>query len=124
MANEITVLEQGANRSAQLFFIYPIASPAQVGGSNMVPTPATGQDNLGNSVSVLPDIAERVLTPPEKASLDAGTSVWEIVTFRPAVGLTGAQLITEARRVYAANKSAFDTRYLRRFGRAGQRFNA
>ncbi len=124
MANEITALEQqsqpgGAVRIG-LFFIYPISAPAQVGGSNVVPTPYT----VGGLPAV-PPIADAVITQPEKDSLDAGTSAFEGASFTDQTGLlTGAQMLARAQEVYTARKTAFDTEYVARYKFAGDRGDA
>lgn len=123
MANEITACER-RNTSLMLFFVYLISSPRQVGGQNVVPTPATGTDSVGNPVSLLPSIVQKVISQAEIDALDAGVAAWETVSFRLIEGATGAELATEARRIYASKKSVFELTYAERYQYAGIRINA
>ena len=113
MANEITALEQhGINLS--LLFLYPIASPKQVGGVNVVPTPS----------SDMPSLASLAITQPEKDSLDAGDAAWETHDLRIVVGATAGQLLAAAQSLYAEKKAAFLAAYAARLVWAGTRVNA
>lgn len=120
MAGEIIALEIGRERSANVAFLFPIATPAKIGSTlqNVVPTPATE-----NGVNVLPPALDAVLTVTEKAALDGGTLAVHFVTFRDPGGLTGAQLLARIRELYAASKTAFEADYSRRYGRIGDRFD-
>lgn len=119
MANEITVLEIDGRR-AQLLFLFPIPAPAQVGGVNIVPTPATGPAGE----DLLPGHATKILATAEKNDLDAGTLAFEVIGFVIGSGLTGQQLLARARAIYASRKAEFDSDYADRYSRLGQRFNA
>ena len=113
MANEITALE-GSRDNYTLFFLVPIATPIQVGGSNVIPTPAdAGVDDL------LPPVAAAVITQAERDALNAGTSMWVTRSFRivdeAGLRLTNLQLQTRARELYAVAKveelAAYNDRY-------------
>lgn len=109
MANEILVLEQGA-ATFTCVFKYAVATPKQYTGGdgalhNVVPTPS----------SALPAEAANCFTPAEKSALDAGTLVFEIVTFTPDPGLTGAQLTARVKAFYASKQADATTDYNRRY---------
>lgn len=114
MANEITVLERTGRRTLRALFLYPIPTPKQVGGQNVVPTPSAG----------LPDIAQAVLAQAEKDALDAGTAAWDAVTFHPAANQTNQERLAALRRIYASRQADFDADYQRRYQFAGLRFDA
>ena len=99
MANEITVLESDGSFRFSLFLIFPIASPKQVSGANVVPTPATNPD----ATSALPTIAGQVLSTAEKAALDGGTAAYRVIQFRKDTSLTNAQLLALARQKYGTS---------------------
>lgn len=111
MANEITVIEQ-AGADLALVFLYPIATPLQVGGANVVPTPSVG----------LPALAAVVFQSAEKAALDAGTAAFEVVSLTPDPALSPAQLLARAKVIYAAALAAFTSAYQLRYRWSGQRF--
>jgi hypothetical protein len=113
MANEITVLDGDSQREYRLLFLYPIAAPAQVGGSNIVVTPS----------ATLPDYASSILTTQEKADLDGGTKAFEVITFRKDVGLTGPQLAAAARAKYATRRAEYLADYAVWFAHIGTRLN-
>jgi len=131
VANEITVLSQssevvGTNPDDTdrvvtrigLLFLYPVASPIQVGGTNVVPTPSNG----------LPEIGGRVLDQSEKDALDAGTWAFEVVSYtvRPEdQSMTNAQHLARAQEIYASRLATWLAAYDERWGgRVGSRFNA
>lgn len=114
MANEIIVMEQAADGLFELCFLYPIPSPIQINGSNVVVTPS----------AELPPIASAVMSAGEKTALDNGTAAFEPETFRRDPALTGGALLTKVQALYAQRKSEFDTRYAQRYEFAGDRFNA
>ena len=118
MADEILALERRGNRQ-NVLFLYPIAVPTQVGGSNVVPTPATV-----DAISVLPAVADAVLTAQEKTDLDAGTSAYEAVSFRPSPSMTGPEILAQVQGQYADRLALFNATYAARYEFAGQRFNA
>lgn len=113
MANEITALEKSPDGTIAILFLYPIATPKVVGGQNVIPTPSAG----------LPPIAAAVLTAPEKAALDDGTSAFEVVSFQHQ-GIAGAVLLAKVRSLYASRLSAAATRYATQYQFAGSRFDA
>lgn len=123
MADEILALENSGDRQ-NVLFLFPIAVPVLIGGSNVVPTPATGLDELGNPINLLPDVADAVLTAPEKAELDAGTLAYAVTSFRPPSGVTGAQILAKVQARYMIMLDDFNTDYDARYEFAGQRFNA
>ena len=67
MANEITALE-GSGSNYTLFFLITIGTPKQVGGINVVPTPAND-----GAQDLLPGVAAAVITQAERDALNAGT---------------------------------------------------
>lgn len=119
MANEITIME-GVSFRFSLFLIFPIATPVQVGGANVVPTPATDPD--GNSA--LPPIANSVLTIAEKTALDGGTAAYRVIQFRKDASLTNAQLLTLVRQKYAEELAKFNQQYTQTYRHAGLRVSA
>jgi len=112
MANEIVALEQNGDEINALF-LFPIAVPKQVGGTNVVPTPST----------TLPAIAAAVLTAPEKAELDAGTLAFGIASFKRS-GIAAGALLARVQAVYAAALTEFTATYSTRYGLAGNRYSA
>lgn len=107
MANEITVLESydgGSNYN--VLFIYPIATPVQIGNVNVIPTPST---------SLPSGAATQVLTNTEKNALDAGTTAFEVVQFQKDGTATPAQMLTRVKEIYGIKKTnylaAYDAKY-------------
>ena len=119
MADEILALERNGSRQTVLF-LYPIAVPVVIGGSNVVPTPATNAD----ATSALPAVAEAILTAQEKIDLDAGTLAYEVTSFSPQPGITGPQILAKVQAQYALLLAEFNTQYAARWEFSGQRFNA
>jgi hypothetical protein len=111
MANEITVLEGDGEKSYTLLFLFPVAAPVQVAGANVVPTPS----------SALPEMAAAILTSGEKAALDAGTSMFSVVPFSPASGLTNPQLQTRVKAIYAEQQTEKNRWYQQAYKYAGTR---
>lgn len=119
MAGEIVVSTQG--RRIVLVFLYPIPTPLLPNGVKVVPTPTL--DEEGNDA--LPPFVLAALTAGEVTSLDAGDSAWETASlWRDEKGSTGAELLAEARRLYAIGKAEFDADYAVRYARSGDRFDA
>lgn len=128
MANEITVIGRVPRTGKyRLFFRYDLTAPVQVGGTNVVPTPATQRPSADNPTptagDALPPVVQAALTAQEFADLDAGDAAFEIVTFHPDEGLTNPQLLARARQVYAARKAAYEAEYALRYQNAGLRFD-
>ncbi len=121
MANEITILEGDGSFRFNLFFTFPIASPKQVGGFNVVPTPATDPVTGDNA---LPTIADAVLTVAEKTALDNGTAAYKVVQFRKNASLSSGQLLTLARQMYADELTDFNRWYAQTYLHAGTRVSA
>lgn len=120
MANEIGVVRVNDDNTLTLVFLYPIATPIQVGGQNVVPTPATS-----GGVSQLDPVVDRMLTTLEKTALDTGTLAYEMFQYNYDPGATPAQSLAKAQALYARRLTEFNTRYQMRYGgRVGQRFNA
>lgn len=117
MANEITKLDGDGGINARLLFLYlgltPITYAIDGGQQTVVHTPSAS----------LPEMAGPILTAAEKAALDAGTAAFEVVTMPIIDSLSGADLLTAARTLYARHKAAFIARATRKYSRAGQRFN-
>ena len=124
MANEITAIE-GSGRNYTLLFIASIPSPIQVGGSNVVPTPANENGNPANP-STLGPIAEAIVTQPEKDALNAGTAIYgtqNLNVYADGVKLTNQQLAARARAIYAAWKAQALADYAARYEFSGIRID-
>jgi hypothetical protein len=116
-ANEITLLECRVTDGVEaclVLSLYAIATPIQVGGSNVVPTPSSG----------LSASAAAILSAGEKTALDEGTAAFEVGRFQNSEGLTGAPLLTELRRIYASRKAAYLAKYAARYARLGDRYDS
>ena len=114
MADEMLVLEGDRHERYRVLLLFPIASPAQAGGANVVPAPTAG---LHAEVAAL-------LSAAEQSGLDGGTLAYRIVAMKKAAGLAAAQLATELRRVYAEQLADFNAEYARRYAHIGQRVSA
>jgi hypothetical protein len=125
MANEIRVLEGGADTDAtgrrvfNLLMLFPIATPQTItppGGaaSNVVPTPASG----------LPPLAVQSTTASERAELDAGTLVFRVLTLTKDPALSNAQLAAAAQQKYATQRAAVDAEYSARYRHTGTMLDA
>lgn len=116
MANEIAVLSGDGRTSYDLLFLFPVASPAQVGTPpvNVVRTPSSG----------LPALAATVLTAAEKAALDLGTSAFLVVRMSKTAGMTNPELVADTQARYAAAKAEFDALYAASYLHVGARINA
>jgi hypothetical protein len=117
MANEITKLDGDGGLNANLLFIYSLTpityNDAAAQPVTVIPTPSSG----------LPDMAGNILTAAEKAALDDGSSAFEIMTLDVPDAKTNAELLADARALYAEKKADFITRLNRAYNRAGQRFD-
>ena len=122
MANEITVLEsqevQDGGLVTSLLMLFAIPTPIQIGGTNVVPTPATSGGD-----SNLPALADVILSQAEKDALDAGTSMFHITVFKRNVSLSDPAQATIVRAIYATQKIEASRRYSLRYDRAGTRIN-
>jgi hypothetical protein len=117
MANEIIIIEEIRDR-AQIVFLYPVASPIQVAGQNVVPSPTTnavGDDALGWTLGL-------ALTAQEKLDLDAGDLVFERLSMR-RLGDNNAAFLVRIQARYATRSAAFTAFYATRYAQAGARFN-
>lgn len=101
MSGEITVLEGDGGRNYNLLFLFPISTPITFASANVVPTPSAG----------LSSNALLALNSTQKAALDAGTSAFRIKTLAADPALTGPQLATRVKEVYAAELSDFNSWY-------------
>lgn len=110
MANEILVLEQTRDAVFTCVFKYAVPTPKQYTGGdaalhNVVPTPSAG----------LPPLAAALFTTAEKAALDLGTLVFEVVAFSADVGLTAPQLAARVKAFYASKfldaQATYNQRY-------------
>lgn len=113
MANEITALEGTGDNDYRILLLYPIATPKQVMGSNVIPTPSAN----------LPSLGQQILTASEKAALDEGTLAFEVISFHKQPGMTNTQLAARAREIYAAKLTAFQSDYTKRYEFSGVRIN-
>jgi hypothetical protein len=114
MANEIVVLEQTQDAVYTCVFKYPVTTPTKYTGGdgalhNVVPTPSAG----------LPPMAALVFTAAEKAACDAGTLVFETVTFSADTGLTALQLTARVKMLYASRLASATTNYQSRYVHIG-----
>lgn len=115
MANEIAVLDRDPNEGrARVLFLYLIASPKQVNGANVVPTPSAN----------LPDLAKIVLLQAEKDALDAGTSAFGVHTFPVPTTTTNQEAATFLKTKWAIYDADFQTQYTARYSRTGTRISA
>lgn len=108
------MLDRRPNGAYNLLFLYPISTPAQAGGGNVIPTPS------GN----LPTYAAVLIGAPDVAELDAGTKMFELVPWTAPPELDGPGLLADAQKIYAKRKAEALAKYTERFhSRFGQRFN-
>lgn len=114
MANEIIVMDSDDQGLFLLCFLYPIAVPKQINGSNIVVSPSNS----------LPPIAAAVTSAGEKTTLDSGQGAFEVISFRRDPALFGASLLAKVQAIYALRKQEFDARYAAQYEFAGSRFNA
>lgn len=128
MPNEISALEgvrtirpDGSEvETFTLFFLRTIDAPVQVGGINVIPTPADGPAGE----DLLPALARRILDQvSEIDALNAGTMEWGTIAFVQPPGMSNAELAAEARRMYAAWKGDREADYPIRYRWAGTRIN-
>lgn len=120
MADEILVLEGDDDGSHyELLMLFPIAAPVQAGGTNVVPTPVPKDDD-----GLTPAYPFTLLTPTERAALDAGTLAYRLQRFGKVPGLTNPQLIELARSIYAAQATALAAAYAARYAHIGTRIDA
>ena len=113
MTNEITALEGTGNRRYQLLLLFPIVSPVQVAGANVVPNPSEN----------LPEMAQTILAQGEKDTLDAGTAGFKTISFTADPSLSNPELVIRAREIYQAQKITFDVEYAERYKFAGVRID-
>lgn len=114
MADEITALEGDGVGNYQLLFIYPIITPQQINGQNVVPTPSAN----------LPQLASLILSQSQKASLDQGTSAFEVITLYAGNNLTNPQLVARGQSIYASRAAHYATRYAAIYKYAGAQIDA
>jgi hypothetical protein len=102
MANEIAILDRDkASGTIRALFLYPVTTPVQVGGANVVPTPSAG----------LPALGSLVLTTQERAALDNGTLVFELVSFAFNPDITPAQAATALKARWVTAQAAAAANY-------------
>ena len=114
MANEIVVLEGNGQGDYQLALLFPIAVPKQIGGTNVVPTPAPEAGT----------VLDLCLTTPEKAALNAGTLAVGFISIHKDPALSGAALTARLQEVYVAALAEFQAAYTARYQFVGTRRNA
>lgn len=117
MANEIRILEGDGDNNYQVLFLFPIGTPRQVNGVNVVPTPATTLSGMAATVAALP-------TMDVTAALNAGTMAYEIVSFRKDSAATNAQLIARLQAIYASKVVEAGRVYTLRYQHAGTVLNS
>lgn len=113
MAAEIKALDGNGAGEYRVLFLYPIAAPKQVGGSNVVPTPAPTE-------GVIADL----LSAGEVNALNTGTSAYEVINYGPSPTKTGAELVAELQTLYVDRKAAFDADYASRYKYIGTEVDA
>lgn len=129
MANEITIVserQRDQSRQVRLLFFYDIETPEQVGGSNVVPYPAS---SLTGIVETAATQAEESAGVTWASKLDAGTAGYEYVTYAVRPGdesLTNtAYHVARVRAIYASKLAAFLEDYVEKWGgRVGTQINA
>lgn len=116
MANEITSGPGDGHGNYPLLFLFPIATPVQWAGtaSNVIPTPS----------NTLPEWAAALVTQAEKADLDSGVAMFYVYTPFRTDGLTGAQMIAQARLLYAQLMAERLSWYANTYKYPGNRINA
>ncbi len=114
MADEILVLEGDRHERYQVLVLFPVATPAQAGGANVVPTPAAG----------LPAPVAALLTATERSALDNGTLAYRMVRISKDAGLSNAQLAARLQTVYAAQLADFNAEYATRYAHIDTRVSA
>lgn len=114
MANEITVLQGDGGERYSFVFGFPIASPKQIGGSNIVVTPSAD----------LPAIAATVFAQADKDALDAGTAAFEVASMSRDPSLTLADFKAAVQGYYARRQAAFNAAYASKYEYAGLQINA
>lgn len=119
MANEIVVLERrrgghGEKDILKFLFLFPIVTPIQVNGANVVPTPAPDPASLEGLV----------MTAGERGGLDAGTMAYVVDDFAMAAGMSGAQVEARLQQIYTSRLADYQARYVERYQFLGNRFNA
>ena len=114
MANEILVLEGDGEINVSLLFLFPILTPIQVNATNVIPTPASG----------LPALAQSILDAGEKSSLDAGTTVFEVVSMRVTSARTNLELLAQAQALYVDRNANYLSKYALRYKHSGKRLDA
>ena len=123
MANEIVALDTdggvrygvtgpGAALEVNLLFLFPIATPKQVNGTNVVPTPT----------ATLSAVAALALTSTEKTQIDAGTMAWRTLSVKKETALTAGEMLTLIRGIYAKQLTEFTNWYTEKYRYVGQRF--
>jgi hypothetical protein len=119
MADEILVLEGDGNGTRyELLMLFPISTPKQVGGQNVIPTPVERDDA---NVALYPFT---LLTQAERDALDAGTSYYVRRQFGKIPGLTNPQLVALAQAMYASIADEIETAYVNRYAHIGVRIDA
>ena len=115
MADEIIALEgKPKSNSYSLLMLFPIATPKQVNGANVVPTPQ----------SELTTLEASLLTAGQKSALDAGTGVFQRTTIQVLENDTGPTLITKAQSKYTALAIQVSDEYDRRYKFTGSKVDA
>jgi hypothetical protein len=120
VANEIRVLEGDGRPDPSrapvysVLFLFPIGTPKVAGppggsATNAVYTPSAG----------LTRYALQVTTAAERASMDAGTLAWRIVSFAKDPARTDPQLATDLQQMYAATLTAMTNDYNSRYQHLG-----
>lgn len=122
MANEPLVLGR-ANGEWRVMFLFEPDPVKQVGGQNVVPTPATRlADDAVTRIPLLEDVAQKGLSQAEKNALDAGTLAYRVKSFRAPEGMNlvalAAKVVHDYNTVYIP---LFDAWYADRYKRAGYR---
>lgn len=116
MADEIVILERrkgspGYRDTVSFLFLFPITTPIQVNGSNIVTTPA-------------PDITSlegMVLTAGERTALNNGTMAYETSDFVRDAGMSAVEAANALKSIYASRYATFLNDYAARYQFTGTR---
>ncbi len=125
MAQEMLVLNGVKDGTAEVFsvmFRYIIATPIQVNGTNVIPTPTTqlGEDQV-TLIPTLPKEAldHNLIPQATKDAFDAGTQAWEVVSINRNAGDTVQNVLDRLQATYASRKTDFEAEYQLRWNRTG-----
>lgn len=100
-------------REFGVVFLYPIPTPKQINGANVVPTPATA----------LPADIQALLISAEITGLNAGTIAYDLFTFSKEQSRSDADVVEDLKIKYDVMKARKTQWYVERYRYAGTRLN-